>query len=100
MDGGESLVVQGIREGQRDGRDHIIPVIADVRRAWHDGRTGRYLSDRVAAHACLLSSTRGSSEDQQRENHQAVSRLERSQGQPPFYLDNRSASRSATSGSG
>ena len=33
---GESLVVQGVREGQRDGGDRIIPVIANVRGARHD----------------------------------------------------------------
>jgi hypothetical protein len=32
----EGLVVQRVREGQRDGSYRIIPVIADVRRAWHD----------------------------------------------------------------
>ena len=33
---GEGLVVQRVREGQRDGGYRIIPVIADVGRAWHD----------------------------------------------------------------
>ena len=33
---GEGLVVQRVREGQRDGGHRIIPVIADVGRAWHD----------------------------------------------------------------
>ena len=32
----EGLVVQRVREGQRDGGDRVIPVIADVGRAWHD----------------------------------------------------------------
>ena len=32
----EGLVVQRAREGQRDGGDRVIPVIADVGRAWHD----------------------------------------------------------------
>ena len=32
----ESLVIQRVREGQRDGGDLIIPVIADVGRARHD----------------------------------------------------------------
>ena len=32
----ESLVLQRVREGQRDGGDLIIPVIADVGRARHD----------------------------------------------------------------
>jgi len=32
----EGLVVQRVREGQRDGGHCIIPVIADVSRAWHD----------------------------------------------------------------
>jgi len=33
---GETLVVQGEREGQRNGGHRIVPVIADVGRAWHD----------------------------------------------------------------
>ena len=37
IDRGEGLVVQAVREGQRDGGYRIIPVIADVGRAWHDG---------------------------------------------------------------
>jgi hypothetical protein len=36
IDAGETLVVQGEREGQRHGGDRIIPVIADVGGAWHD----------------------------------------------------------------
>ena len=36
IDAGEALVVQGVRERQRDGGYRIIPVIADVGRAWHD----------------------------------------------------------------
>jgi hypothetical protein len=36
IDRGEALVVQGEREGQRDRGYRIIPVIADVSRAWHD----------------------------------------------------------------
>jgi len=32
----EGLVVQRVREGQRNGGHRIIPVIADVGRAWHD----------------------------------------------------------------
>ena len=36
IDAGEGLVVQRVREGQRDGGYRIIPVIADVGRAWHD----------------------------------------------------------------
>ena len=32
----EALIVQRVREWQRDGGDCIIPVIADVRGAWHD----------------------------------------------------------------
>ena len=36
IDAGESRAVQGIREGQRDRGYRIIPVIADVGRAWHD----------------------------------------------------------------
>jgi hypothetical protein len=49
IDAGESRAVQAIREGQRDGGDRIVPVIADVRRAWYD--TAPDLSDRVVAHA-------------------------------------------------
>src|SRR5207249_10989642 len=45
IDRAESLVVQRVREGQRDGDHRIIPVIAGVGRAWHD--TGGYLADRV-----------------------------------------------------
>jgi hypothetical protein len=37
----EGLVVQRIREGQRDGGYRIIPMIADVGRAWHN--TAAYL---------------------------------------------------------
>ena len=33
---GESLVVQRVREWQRHGGYCIVPVIADVGRAWHD----------------------------------------------------------------
>ena len=47
IDAGEGLVVQSVREGQRDGGDGIIPVIADVRRARHDAAP--YLSYRVVA---------------------------------------------------
>src|SRR4029077_8633356 len=36
INAGETLVVQGEREGQRNGGDRIVPVIADVGRAWHD----------------------------------------------------------------
>jgi hypothetical protein len=36
IDVSEGLVVQRVREGQRDGGHRIIPVIADVGRAWHD----------------------------------------------------------------
>ena len=38
IDRGEGLIVQGVREGQRDGDDCIIPVIAGVRRARDDHR--------------------------------------------------------------
>ena len=47
INAGEGLIVQRVREGQRDGGDRIIPVIADVGRAWHD--TAPYLSDHVLA---------------------------------------------------
>ena len=46
----ECLVVQGIREGQRDGDDCIIPMIAGVRGARHD--TAADLSD------CILHDAR------------------------------------------
>src|SRR5206468_6410214 len=36
------LVIQGVREGQCNGGYLIVPVIADVYRAWHD--TAPYLS--------------------------------------------------------
>jgi hypothetical protein len=45
----ESRAVQDVREGERDGGDRIISVIADVRGAGHDAAA--YLSDRVVAHA-------------------------------------------------
>ena len=32
----KSRVIQGVREGQRDRGYLIVPVIADVYRAWHD----------------------------------------------------------------
>jgi hypothetical protein len=49
IDARVSRAVQDVGEGQRDGGDGIIAVIADVRRAWYD--TASYLSDRVVAHA-------------------------------------------------
>jgi hypothetical protein len=39
INAGEGLVVQGEWEWQRDGGDHVIPVIAYVRAARHN-RTG------------------------------------------------------------
>jgi len=45
IDRAEGLVVQRVREGQRDGGDRVIPVIADVGGAWHDAAS--YLSYRV-----------------------------------------------------
>ncbi len=36
INAGEGLIVQRVREGQRNGGHRIIPVIADVGRAWHD----------------------------------------------------------------
>ena len=36
IDRSEALVVQRVREWQRHGGYRIIPVIADVSRAWHD----------------------------------------------------------------
>ena len=36
INAGKALVVQGEREGQRNGGHRIIPVIADVSCAWHD----------------------------------------------------------------
>jgi len=49
IDAGETLVVQGEREGQRNGGYSIIPVIADVGGAWHD--TAAYLIYHVGANA-------------------------------------------------
>ena len=46
---GETLVVQGEREGQRNGGHRIVPVIADVGRAWHDAAA--YLIYHVRANA-------------------------------------------------
>jgi hypothetical protein len=45
----ETLVVQREWEGQRNGRYRIIPVIADVGRAWHDAAA--YLTYHVRANA-------------------------------------------------
>jgi hypothetical protein len=45
IDAGEGLVVQAVREWQRNGDHCIIPVIAGVGRAWHD--SGGYLADHV-----------------------------------------------------
>ena len=47
-------MVQGEREGQRNGGDRVIPVIADVRRAWHDAAPD--LSYLYTAHTSLLAS--------------------------------------------
>ena len=41
----KALIVQRVREWQRDGDHRVIPVIADVRRAGHDATT--YLAYRV-----------------------------------------------------
>src|SRR5207302_2235040 len=49
IDRGEGLVVQRVREWQRDRGYCIIPVIADVGRAWHDAAA--YLSDRISVRA-------------------------------------------------
>jgi hypothetical protein len=49
IDARESRAVQAIGEGQCDGGDGIIAVIADVRGARHDAAPD--LSDRVVAHA-------------------------------------------------
>src|SRR5262245_23274970 len=45
IDARKCLIVDRVREGQRDGSNRIIPVIADVRRAWHN--RAAYLSYRV-----------------------------------------------------
>ena len=45
----ERLVVQRVREGQRNGGHRIIPVIADVGGAWHDAAA--YLSYHVRTDA-------------------------------------------------
>jgi hypothetical protein len=42
---GKGLVVQRVREWQRDGRHRIVPMIADVRRPRHNGAPD--LTDRV-----------------------------------------------------
>jgi hypothetical protein len=39
INAGEGLVVQRVREGQRDGDDRIISVIADIGRTRHDTAT-------------------------------------------------------------
>ena len=49
IDRSEALVVQRVREWQRNGGDGIIPVIADVGRAWHDAAA--YLIYHVQANA-------------------------------------------------
>ena len=49
IDAREALVVQGVREGQRNGGYRIIPVITDVGRAWHDATA--YLIYHVRANA-------------------------------------------------
>jgi hypothetical protein len=49
IDRGEGLVVQRVREGQRDGGHRIIPVIAYVGGAWHDAAA--YLIYHVRANA-------------------------------------------------
>jgi hypothetical protein len=49
IDVGEGLVVQRVREWQRHGGYRIIPVIADVGRAWHDAAA--YLIYHVRANA-------------------------------------------------
>ena len=49
IDRSEGLVVQGEWEGERDGGDLIIPVVADVRGAWHDAAA--YLIYHVRANA-------------------------------------------------
>jgi len=49
IDRSEALVEQRVREWQRNGGDGIIPVIADVGRAWHDAAA--YLIYHVQANA-------------------------------------------------
>ena len=49
INAGEGLIVQRVREGQRNGGHRIIPVIADVGRAWHDATA--YLIYHVRANA-------------------------------------------------
>ena len=51
IDRGESLVIQRVREWQRDGDYPIIPVIADVGRAWHDATS---LSDLWRSYRCKV----------------------------------------------
>jgi hypothetical protein len=49
IDAGETLIVQGEGEGQRNGGHRIVAVIADVGRAWHDAAA--YLIYHVRANA-------------------------------------------------
>ncbi len=49
INAGEGLIVQRVREGQRNGGHRIIPVITDVGRAWHDATA--YLIYHVRANA-------------------------------------------------
>ena len=58
IDRGEGLVVQGVREWQRNGGYRIVPVIADVGRAWHDAAAYLiyHVRDRCKAWALKLQS--------------------------------------------
>jgi hypothetical protein len=49
VDAGKGLVVQGVRERQRDVGYLIVPVIAAIGRPWHD--VAPYLSEHVLADA-------------------------------------------------
>jgi len=49
INAGKALVVQRVREGQRDGGYRVIPVIADVGRARHDAAAD--LTDHVRTDA-------------------------------------------------
>ena len=52
IDRGETLVIQSVREGQRDSDHRIIPVIADVSRAWHDAAADLTYSVLTYASSC------------------------------------------------
>src|SRR5262249_9347244 len=52
IDTRKCLVVQGVREGQWDRVDFIIPMIADVRCAWHDAAANLAYCVLIAGRTC------------------------------------------------